>query len=362
VKKLIQVFLISFAFCEAASVLWVYQANHALYNSIRTAGMPSVPNALAAPGLLQWDTVLFGSIFFTLTAGSFVSLCICVIFAFTGQVRRITEPEKHRIRWLSISIACSGVAAFIVADNTFFHRVRDYLLLPNHAGELMTRFYYTYSPYATNALNFMTDSFVLPQGLSIALDTIVRSLCTLGLLASAPILFFGVLFCLTAGMASTILSPKTADYITMGMVTAAVAATLIYIYPAPRNIEPENLRQLIGASQSRLRVEGFRTIYRDGLATPEFKAALINGAKSPLVTERYWSAMALSGYNDLETRNILITLIQDPSIFTAAAAAKSLAKLSCSAGTIAQLRTLVAQRPEWYVQTTALSQLKKCRP
>ncbi len=190
-KYLAIVFVISLFMVEIGSFLWVLQSNQSLKHDLAMlAGSDYlvVPNSHIAPSLGKIMPAFWGSLFITFTAGLVISMVICfvvliykklpyhpvytVLFLLQTKLRPNTRPSlavplNHRQQRggnnpdprLAARLAVPGIflagTLIILAmftDQSIFHRTRDYLLLSNPLGTAVSKLYYTYSPYAVNAV------------------------------------------------------------------------------------------------------------------------------------------------------------------------------------------------------------------
>ncbi|NWH05650.1 HEAT repeat domain-containing protein [Desulfobacter latus] len=362
-KKLFQLFFISLGICAAFFFLLTTVSNRSLYYSLTAGGtpLPPVPNALILPTLLEFDSALLGSLFFTLTAGILISLCICVIFVVADKRNPIQAADKQRLTWLGITLTLSVLLLLIMADTSVFHRIRDYLLLPNALGRAFTRFYYTYSPYAVTVLKPYASNGLETIGYLSILYSILGGLCRLGLIAAAPLFIFISLYYVLAEAASLLFSFRIANCIAALFMVVNIAGTLVYLYPSPNKNNPLDITALLYSNQNRYRVEGLRRMYKSGIAPRQFQRHLHNASTSPFISERYWAAKVLSKIKTGPSIRLLQHMTQDRAIATAAAAAGSLAEISCSPATIAHLKRVAENRPEWYIQAAAVKGIRKCR-
>jgi hypothetical protein len=155
-RKLIYIFLLSMGIMSIISFIFVYQANVKLQNDLiilKQAGHLVVPNNHILPTLKQFLPALCSSLFISLTAGIFLSLIICLFVLFFFSYRKDRRKNFHIYTYaILITLSAIILTGAFVADRSIFHRIRDYALLPHPAGLFLNNFYYTYSPYAANAI------------------------------------------------------------------------------------------------------------------------------------------------------------------------------------------------------------------
>ncbi len=165
-RKLALIFSISLLMVEIASFLWVLHANLTLQQDLTLlAGTEDllVPNSHLAPSLGKIMPAIWGSLFVTFTAGLIISMVIC-FFSLIYMMNRANPGgqktgRKSLVIRLVARLTIPGIfligALIILAtftDQSIFHRTRDYLLLSNPLGTVVSNVYYTYSPYAVNAI------------------------------------------------------------------------------------------------------------------------------------------------------------------------------------------------------------------
>jgi hypothetical protein len=155
-RFLLPVFFFMMIAAEALSFFFLLHANSGLQNNLailKQAGHSLLPGP---PVILSLDRILtafYSSLFISLTAGLFLSLTVCLTILIF-----YLSPKKH-IPYFHVHV-CGIIILIVLAicmgnlylDRSFFHRVRDHVLLSHPAGVAITRFYYAYSPYAVNAL------------------------------------------------------------------------------------------------------------------------------------------------------------------------------------------------------------------
>ncbi len=164
-KYLAIVFAITLFIVEVGSFLWVLHANLALKDDLALlAGTDAlvVPNSQLVPSLDNIVPAFWGSLFITFTGGLVISVIICFLALICIKLfKRFRQKTGlgNPIRSLAVRLAVPGIflaGTFMIliafTDQSIFHRTRDYLLLSNPLGIAVSKVYYTYSPYAVNAV------------------------------------------------------------------------------------------------------------------------------------------------------------------------------------------------------------------
>lgn len=204
---MIKPFFAGLLISEIISFLHIYGSNTALkatLSEVQTAGCLVIPNANTLPSLSAFGPALCSALFFVLTAGALVSsISVLTVLLFSRITKNsrlswagfltfwtlttlffnfkifspvaaaytlliplsvmITAYRPHhdpskidhdvttRLVFI-IAVAVTGAVFYLKSDKGIFLDTRDYLLLGTRPGRVITDFYYSYSPYATEAI------------------------------------------------------------------------------------------------------------------------------------------------------------------------------------------------------------------
>ena len=277
-------------------------------------------------------------------------------------------------------LAVAGSCFLVKGDQGMFLRTRDYLLLSNTYGQIVSQWYYTYSPHAVQALKNTAKKQMISKSSSDnrSIEThsssnqaspdnmaIFRTLCLAGLLVGLPLLLSGLFFlsiCFSAARIMPKIIPRRfSDYLA-ALLTAAVAIFLLfYLTPMEIGSDAKSIVHGLNGNSPRTRIETLRVIFSSkGEIFDYLTAEKIYELSRSSVPERYWLALALGISRDNQSFNLLEYLGKSESINVQCAALKALAQ-----GGSNQSREILIEKirnsPHWYVQETALTALKKLR-
>lgn len=435
IKVLVWGVVISVLTSTLISFIHIFHSNITITNMVKPqlmAGHLAVPNQTVADTLTGPMPALAATPFFVLTAGSFVIvaaivsliliyrmnipertaaavylsfwaiitlvlnygcfsfitaahtlLISLVVWSFVGkQAKEIAQLKRknNRVFVFFLALAVIGSCFLVKGDRGMFLRTRDYLLLSNPYGQIVSQWYYTYSPHASQALK-STVKKPLPskkylENRSIETHSsrkiglpdnmvIFRSLCLAGLIVALPLLvsclFFLSICFLAARIMPKIIPRKFSDYLAALLTTAVAIFLLFYLTPMEIGTDKNDIEHGLNANSPRTRIETLRVIFSSrgeifNYLTPE-KIYEISQASVP---ERYWLAMALGISRDRRNFALLERLAKAESINVQCAALKALAQ---GGGNLSRKIVIdkIRNSPHWYVQETALGALKQLR-
>ncbi|WP_300461052.1 HEAT repeat domain-containing protein [Desulfobacula sp.] len=156
-KKPVGIFLASLAGCELLAFSFVYHSNLDLYQTLTDlaqAGHRVVPTGSVRSSLAQVMPAVYGSLFVLFTAGILISLILTGL----AMMRKKSDVKPSGTGFIYFlpfltALLVSGLLLVTLTDRSIFLRTRDYLLLSNTPGTALNTFYYTYTPYASQAIN-----------------------------------------------------------------------------------------------------------------------------------------------------------------------------------------------------------------
>ena len=328
------------------SFIVVYQANIKLYNELmilKQAGQAIVPNQQILPTLKQFLPAFYSSLFISFTAGIFISLIVCFSVLLFLIYRKNTDKNFYLYVFaILITLAAVILTAILGADKSIFHRIRDYVLLPNSAGVTLNDFYYTYSPYAANAINS---------------SQYIKAMCFAGLFIGMPVCFFLFIFFLFVLFTKKFISIIWAIHLSCIAIYIIMAGGLLYLYPLGQANTAKVSKEMLKSENQRTRIEALRMLYRNSHI---FESDYHINLNSTSIAERYWLAKNLSKSESVQHIQILKKLLKDESVIVTTAAIKSLGVRSCSHDTIEKLNELITDSPHWYIQIAADNAVRKC--
>lgn len=267
--------------------------------------------------------------------------------------------ERHsRLLVFILALAVTGTFFSIKGDRGMFLRTRDYLLLSNRPGQVMTQWYYTYSPYASEALRN-----TMPPPSSIANDRMIifRKLCLAGLLVGLPLLLFEVFFLVVGFLLARIMAQRPADHGAALLTTAVAIGLLVYLTPMDIGFDRKSIERGLNATASRTRIETLRAMVNiQADIFNFFSEKNLEKLAQGTVPERYWLSKAMGVSPDRRSIPILERLANEDAINVQCAALKALSKKGCGPSRRI-LVDKIKKSPHWYVQKTALGGLKQCR-
>jgi hypothetical protein len=346
-RKLLYTFLLSMGIISIISFIFVYQANVKLYNELMTlkhAGQTVVPNKYILPTLKQFLPAFCSSLFISFTAGSFISLIICFFVLIFLSYRKKTN-KNYSLYTSAILFTLSAVllTGIFLTDSSIFHRIRDYVLLSFPAGVALNNFYYTYSPYAANAIAF---------------SIYIKTLCSAGLFAGLPVILFLFLFSLSVLFSKKFIPDTWAVCISCTVIYIIIAGGLLFLYPSGKaDISSKVSKEMLISENGRIRIEALRMLYLNKqVFQPNYQINLNNAS----IAEQYWIAKNLSKCDSPQSIQILKKLLKEKSLIVQTAAIKSFGTGSCSPDIMEMLNELIIDSPHWYVQIAADNAVRKC--
>lgn len=141
---------------SVVSFFYVHYSNLELQKTLALLnenGYVTVPGHNIYLSLDKFFPTFYSSLFISFTAGFFFVLVIGSSILLYRLFQE-TSPANFRLYASTalITLAAVILTGSFIADRSIFHRVRDYILLPNPIGTAVNKFYYTYTPYAANAV------------------------------------------------------------------------------------------------------------------------------------------------------------------------------------------------------------------
>jgi hypothetical protein len=286
---------------------------------------------------------------FSLTAAAHTLLIpLLVFFSIQNSLKpglNFPKETKGAMVIFLISLAATGLWFYSKADESFFFRVRDYLLLSNKPGTALNTFYYTYSPYAAQVLKGQGPY----SGLSL--------LCLSGLFFALPVLLYGIVFGSLYRLFRNRLkrSDMAAGLISFGL----SALVLFYLMPAGPDLDEAGLREMLFSDQARMRIEALRQISMQKKNIWDYPEA-VPGLSHGTIAERYWLAKALGIQKTPAGLYYLTLMAEDRSVNVQCAALGSLAATDCKTA-LPIFRDKIQNSGSRYVQQAAHDAYQRCR-
>ena len=311
-----------------------------------------VPNSHVLPSLEQIMPAFCSSLFILFTAGIFVSMVVCLLTMFFSNPD--FTRQKNAVSYFSIFFAAltvSGIAIVILADQSIFLRARDYLLLSNPPGIAINNFYYTYSPYVTQAINSIPEKPAF----------FVRLLCQTGLFTGLPVFFFILLLWFIFSVCRKLIPEKNAMVLSGFLVSGITVITLLYLNPINRPDTLEDIEKMLWSQKSKTRIEALRILYHKDEDIWQFPDYCKTHVSSNSIAEKYWLANTFSKSDTIKSVQYLKKLLKDDAINVKCAAINALSKLICNDESEKIFKTIINDSPKWYIQQYAYNAYKRCQ-